>query len=534
MFHERRSCAFALAIVFLLSGCFKVGPDFHRPESVVSPGWIDAGDERVRNGPTDYREWWKAFNDPVLGRLIERAYRENLTLKIAGIRVLEARAQLGIAIGRIFPQSQQASGSVERIRTSQSADQAVPPFIYSQDQIGLNASWELDFWGRFRRSIESANATWLATVADYDNALVSLTADVANSYIAIRTLEKRIAIARENVEIQKENLKITEARFRFGTVTELDVEQARTVLNNTLGSIPSLETQLRQQENALCVLLGIAPGDLSDLLKGTSEIPVSPPQVIAGIPADLLRRRPDIRSAEYQAAAQSALIGVAKADLYPAFSLNGSFGFLSTNVDRSSSVFGGAGGKSDLADIFKWKSRMFQIGPSFQWNILNYGQITNNVRAQDARFQELLITYQNTVLKAQQDVEDNLAAFLRAQERAGYLTQSTVAARNALDLAVKQYRQGIRDFTTVLVAQQSLLNEQDNLAVALGSISSGLVGVYRSLGGGWEIREGKELVPPGVKEEMAKRTDWGELLAPASYNPPVLTEPKPSIRPPDW
>jgi NodT family efflux transporter outer membrane factor (OMF) lipoprotein len=508
-------------IVFLLSGCIKVGPDFHRPESQVSPDWIEAGDERVRNGSADYREWWKAFNDPVLDGLIDRSYQENLTLRIAGIRILEARAQLGIAIGRIFPQTQQASGSVERIRTSESSPQAIP--LFSEDQIGINASWELDFWGRFRRSIESANATWLATVADYDNAMVSLTADVANSYITVRTLEKRIAIAGENVETQKESLKIAEARFRFGTVTQLDVEQARTMLNNTLSSVPSLETQLRQQEDALCVLLGIAPRDLADLLKGASEIPVSPPRVIAGIPADLLRRRPDIRSAEYQAAAQSAQIGVAKADLYPALSLSGMFGFLSSNFDQAR-----------LADILEWKNRMFQVGPSFQWNILNYGQITNNVRAQDARFQELLITYQNTVLRAQQDVEDNLSAFLRAQERAGYLALSTAAARKALDLAVKQYRQGIIDFTTVLVVQQSLLTEQDNLAVALGNIAGGLVGVYRSLGGGWEIREGKELAPPAIKEEMAKRTDWGELLAPASYNPPLLTVPKSSIRPPDW
>ncbi len=521
MFPSGKLLTLAFIIVCILSGCIKVGPDFHRPDSVVSPDWIEAGDERMLSGPADYREWWKVFSDPVLDGLIDRAYRENLTLRIAGMRVLEARAQLGIAIGNIFPQTQQASGSVERIRTSESSPQAIPP--YSLDQIGVNASWELDFWGKFRRSIESANAAWLATVADYDNALVTLTADVANSYIAIRTLKKRIAIACENVGTQKENLKITEARFRYGIVTQLDVEQARTILNNTFASIPSLETQLRQQEDALCILLGIVPRDLSDLLKGSSEIPVSPPRVIAGIPADLLRRRPDIRSAEYQAAAQSAQIGVAKADLYPAFSLEGVFGFMSTDI-----------GRDRLVNILEWKNRLFQIGPSFQWNILNYGQLTNNVRAQDARFQELLITYQNTVLKAQQDVEDNLSAFLRARERAGYLALSTVAARKALDLAEKQYRQGIINFTTVLIDQQSLLTEQDNLAVALGNISSGLVGVYRSLGGGWEVREGKDLEPPAIKEEMTKRTDWGELLAPASYNPPVSTEPKPSLRTPDW
>ena len=412
--------------------------------------------------------------------------------------MLEARAQLGIAVGGLYPQTQQAFGSLQYNRTSEQCSPSCrsarrqgrcehllqSPFVILAIQIGLNASWELDFWGKFRRAIESANASWLATVADYDNALVSLTADVANSYILIRTLEKRLDIARQNVETQRESLKIAEARFQYGTTSQLDVEQAKTVLNNTLASIPALETQLRQAKDALSVLLGLPPSDLAEFLKGPSEIPVSPPEVVVGIPADLLRRRPDIRSAEYQAAAQCAQIGVAKADLYPAFSLTGTFGFLSSDV-----------GNFNLGDMFQWSSRTVQVGPSVQWNIFNYGRITNNVRVQDARFQELLITYQNTVLTAQQEVEDDLAAFLKAQDRAGFLAQSAAAAKTSLDLAVLQYREGIVDFTTVLVAQQALLNEQDSLAVTLGNISSNLVGVYRALGGGWEIREGKELVP---------------------------------------
>ncbi len=530
MFHKRRwmfrldrICSVALVTAPLLFGCVKVGPDFVRPEVAVSPNWMEAGDKRVKSEAADYRNWWRAFNDPVLDRLIDRAYRENLTLRIAGVRVLEARAQLGIAVGELFPQTQQATGSVQYNRLSAAGVAPIRSSGFIQSEIGVNASWELDFWGRFRRNIESADAIWLATVADYDSALVSLTADVANSYITIRTLEKRLEIARQNVETQKESLAIAEARLKYGAVTELDVEQAKTVLNETLASVPSLETQLRQVKNALSVLLGLPPGDLSDYLGGASEIPVSPPQVVVGIPADLLRRRPDIRSAEYQAAAQSARIGVAKADLYPAFSLTGNFSLVATDI-----------GKSKLSDMFKWSSRSVQAGPSFQWNILNYGQITNNVRVQDARFQELLITYRNTVLTAQQEVEDSLVAFLRAQERARFLAGSTAAARKALDLAVKQYREGIKDFTTVLIAQQSLLNEQDNLAATLGSISSNLVGVYRALGGGWEIREGKELVPPDVREEMAKRTNWGKLLAPASYNPPLSGESESTVRSPDW
>lgn len=505
-----------------ICGCM-VGPDFRRPDATVSSNWLDAKDARVKAGTGEYRNWWRAFNDAVLDGLIDRAYGENLSLKIAGVRVLEARAQLGIAGGRFYPQTQQATGSLYHTGTSMAAPIAFPPFQYNEAQVAVSASWELDFWGRFRRGIESAGATWLATAADYDNALVSLTADVANAYINVRTLEKRIGIARRNVETQQENLEIAEARFRFGTATELDVEQARTELNNTGASIPSLQTQLRQQKDALCVLLGMAPNDLAAMLKGPSEIPVSPPEVAVGIPADLLRRRPDIRSAEYQAIAQSAQIGMAKADLYPALSLTGNFGYLSSN-----------GGGAGLGDIFRWSSRTFQIGPSFQWNILNYGQITNNVRFQDAKLQELLLTYQNTVLKAQQDVEDNLSAFLLAQERASFLAQSAEAARRALDLAVKQYREGIKDFTTVLIAQQSLLTEQDNLAATLGSISVGLVGVYRALGGGWEMREGKELVSPADKKAMEKRTNWGSLLAPASYNPPAGERPGSSPRLPDW
>jgi len=524
MIRDRRLYPLVLAIIFLHCGC-AVGPDFTRPPVNVSQTWLDASDERVKTEAAEYRNWWQSFNDPVLNGLIDRAYRENLSLRIAGVRVLEARAQLGIAVGGFYPQTQQAFGSLQHNRLSERSPLAVSNsnLSYRQSEIGLLAAWEIDFWGKFRRAIESADASLLATVEDYDNTLVSLTADVANFYILIRTGEKRLRIAHENVETQKESLKIAETRFKYGTVSQLDVEQAKTVLNNTLATIPVLETQLRQAKNALSVLLGLPPSLLADELTAASEIPVSPPQVVVGIPADLLRRRPDIRSAEHRAAAQCAQIGVAKADLYPAFSLTGTFGFLSSDV-----------GKFNLSDMFQWKSRTVQAGPSVQWNILNYGRITNNVRVQDARFEQLLTTYQNAVLKAQQEVEDALVAFLKAQERAEFLAHSVTAAKRSLDLAILQYREGTKDFTTVLIAQQALLNEQDNLASTLGSISSNLVGVYRALGGGWEIREGKDLVPREVKKEMVKRTNWGKLLAPASYNPPPTENPKSLIRFPDW
>ncbi len=517
-------CLLLLIFLLFLAGCVKVGPDFARPPVTVSQNWLEAGDPRVKAGAPEFKNWWQTFNDPVLDRLIDRAYTENLSLRMAGVRVLEARAQLGIAAGELYPQTQQAFGYLQYNRPSGHAPQAILGSNqgYWQSEIGLMASWELDFWGKFRRAIESADANLLATIADYEMTLVSLTGDVASFYILIRTLEKRLTIAHENVETQKENLKIAEARYQYGTASQLDVDQAKTVLNDTLASIPNLETQLRQAKNALSVLLGLPPSNLQGLLEGASEIPASPPQVVVGIPTDLLRRRPDIRSAELQAAAQCAQIGVAKADLYPAFSLIGTFGFQSSDL-----------GPFKLSDMFKWDSRTIQAGPSVQWKILNYGRITNNIRVQDARFEQLLIAYQSIVLKAQQEVEDALVAFLRAQERAALLAQSVAAAKNALDLAVVQYREGTKDFTTVLIAQQALLNEQDNLASTLGNISASLVAIYRALGGGWEIREREDLVPPEIKEAMAKRTNWGKLLAPASYYPPP-EKPEPLIPFPDW
>lgn len=509
-------------LVLLLAGC-EVGPDYARPGLEVSPHWLEVSDPRLKARAGDPRLWWKNFKDPILDRLVLRAYRQNLPLRAAGVRVLEARAQLGIAVGELYPQLQQAFGAVQYNRLSERAVQGAFSriFNYTQAQLGLSASWELDFWGRFRRAVESADDALLASIADYDSTLVSLTADVANNYVLIRTAELRLDIARRNVDTQRESLRIANARFEGGTTSRRDVEQARTVLASTESMIPALEIILRQSSNALSVLMGMPPADLSRLLAGSLGIPVAPPYVAAGIPADLLRRRPDVRFAEFQAASQSARIGVAKADLYPAFSLTGQIGILAADVGRAS-----------LSDMFDWRSRFGSIGPTVRWNILNYGQITNRVRVEDARFQELLIQFQNTVLTAQREVEDNLIAFLKLEDRAGSLAESTRAAARSLDLAVLQYRQGITDFTTVLTAQQALLTEQDTLANTLGDIARSLVGVYRALGGGWEIREGNDLVPESVKKAMADRTDWGRILSPAFYLPPP--SPDRPVRAPDW
>ncbi len=514
-----------LVVLLLASGCVKVGPDFVKPEAATMPQWLEAeGYKQVTTKADDYRDWWRSFNDPVLDKLIQTAYRQNLSLRIAGVRVLAARAQLGVAVGSLYPQSQKGVGSLNKERLSETSPLSGPgtPGNFATSQIGLSASWELDFWGKFRRAVESADASLMAAVADYDNALVTLTGDVANAYISIRTLEKRLAIARQNVAVQKKSLQIATARWRGGTTSKRDVEQAQTVLDGTEANIPTLEAQTRQTQNALSVLMGMPPSDLKDFLGSKSEIPAPPPQVAVGIPADLLRRRPDIQSAEWRAAAQCAQIGVAKANLYPAFSLSGTFGLQASDVPPFV-----------LSNMFDWRSRTGGFGPSFQWNLFNYGQITNQVRFQDARFQELIIAYQNTVLQAQQEVENALIGFLKAQQRAQKLVGATGAAQRSVDLAMLQYRQGITDFTTVLTAEQNLLTYQDSLASTLGDISSNLVGMYRAMGGGWQLREGQDVVPDSVKEAMAKRTNWGKLLTPVALPPPP-EQPKSDIRPPQW
>jgi NodT family efflux transporter outer membrane factor (OMF) lipoprotein len=497
---------FSILMLFL-SGCAMVGPNYKPPKTNLSPDWMEITDPRLNKNFPGHRSWWEGFKDPVLNRLINLAYRQNLTLRQAGLRVLEARAQLAVTKGELLPQTQQISGALQTNRTSQRSlsDGFFSP-NYGQSEVDFSASWEIDFWGKYRRAIESAKASWLATLDDYDNALVSLTADVANSYILIKTIEKRIEIAQQNVTVQKESLKIVEVRFQYGTTTQLDLEQAKTFLNNTLASIPVLVTQLQQTQNALSLLLGLPPANLKEILTGGKEIPVPPSQIAVGVPADLLRRRPDVRSAEHSAKSQAALVGVAEADLYPAFSLSGFFGFLATDV-----------GASRVTDLYRWDSRTWQIGPSFQWKLFNYGRIKNNVRAQDARFEQLLTAYQNAVLKAQQEVENALAAFLRSKDQADFLAKSTEAAQKALHLAVLQYQEGTKDFTTVLVAQQALLNEQDSLTSTLGTTDINLVGVYRALGGGWEIREGQSLVPEEIRKKMARRTDWGGLLKSSEY-----------------
>ena len=327
------------SLVLPLAAC-AVGPDFVSPTAPLADNFTGANSHSIKTDHQDYRDWWSAFHDPTLNRLVQIAYNQNLTLLSAGTRVLQARAVLGIAVGEFYPQVQQGAGNLMYNRTSAATPLAAPnstPKFFWTNSLAVQAAWELDFWGKFRRGIESADAAYLASIANYDQVLVTLLGDVAVTYIGIRTTEQLIAIARDNVRKEEDSLKIARAKYQGGSTSELDVYQATTVLEATASAIPQLEIQLEQGRNALCVLLGIPPQSLGRLLARSRGIPTPPYTIAVGIPADLLRRRPDIAAAELAALAQSAQIGIAESQLYPAISISGTFGGTASTTNGSQS-----------------------------------------------------------------------------------------------------------------------------------------------------------------------------------------------------
>ncbi len=450
---------------------FKVGPNYKRPDARTAEQWIDAGNPNINNAAPNDAAWWNTLNDPILNTLVYTAYRQNLTLRVAGMRILEARAQRDIAAGNLFPQTQAATGSYMRNNTSKNSPMGYGG-NYNEWQVGTNLAWELDFWGRFRRAVESANASLDASVENYDDVLVLLLAEVSQQYVDVRTAEQRLEYARKNVGTQRESLELAGAKFTNGATTQLDVTQGESTLAQTEATIPPLESSRRQAMNQICILMGMPPKDINDLLNGRQPIPSAPPEIALGIPADLVRRRPDIRRAEREVAAQSANIGIATAELYPHLSITGS-----VYLDAEK-----------FKDLFSSNSFGGSIGPSFNWNILNYGRLVNGIRVQDARFQELAFTYQNTVLKANAEVENGVVKFLNAQRQVRFLAASTRAAEQSVDLVRSQYDAGKTDFNRVLTVEQALTQQQDQLAVAQGNVVQSLVQIYKALGGGWQIR----------------------------------------------
>jgi multidrug efflux system outer membrane protein len=499
-----------LLTIISLQACTVLGPDYVRPSTDLAPDWqsdsLKSAPKTLSETPgwNEQGQWWLELNDPVLDSLIADVLDNNHSMKVAALRLMEARAQQGIAGSAMFPQVQQLSGSVlntERRSAGNSSNQ----WLYGAE---LGVAWELDFWGRFQRGMEAADANFLASLAQYDELAILLAAQTAQFYVAIRTLESRLNIAHSNAAIQQRSLQITERLFKSGNESELDVQQAKTQYLATLASIPPLEASLRQTQNALAILLARPPGPLPELNAGKGVMPQASLMMVADLPADMLRRRPDIRAAEMQLIAQSSLIGIAEADLYPSLVLLGSLGV-------SASSISGAPTTVDLG-----------IGPSFTWNIFDYGRIKNNVRVQDARYQQLTELYRDSVLQAAREVDDAAIAYVKSLEQVDLLERGQVAAQRSLDIANIQYREGMADFERVLDAQRSLFSQQERVVSNRGNVVSSLIAVYKAMGGAWEISRPDLLLDDATLNTMKERSNWGDLLeVPVQTSNPVMTQP---------
>lgn len=490
-----------------------VGPDYKEPQKKIAEHWLQTSHSSVKEAPIPdaprHAYWWKTFRDPTLTALIYQGYYNNLTIEIAGARVLQTRAQLAQTVGKLYPQQQAIIGNYTYYKIGGGEFKNILPPEFVAASLGLTASWELDFWGKYRRAIQSDDATFLASYAAYDNALVSLTSDIAIDYIAIRTSQQLIKITEQNIQLQKASVAIAESRYRAGQTSLQDVEQAKTELSETMATLPGLISNLQHQKDVLGVLLGTTPDKVDASLDGNRGIPKAPLAVAVGIPLETLLQRPDVYQAQLEAKAQSASIGAIKANLYPAFSLGGTFAFSSTNIR-----------KSEISNLFNGSNTSITAGPSLTWPILNYGQITNAVRAQDAAFEQALLNYQNVVLQAQQEVQDNITRYIEAQKAERDLVAANRSATESTRIALVRYKEGEIDYTPVLVVERQQLRVQTALTNAQGDIPQSLVALYRSLGGGWQIRNDNDVVSAQVKNEMAQRTRWGSLLKEENHEPP--------------
>jgi NodT family efflux transporter outer membrane factor (OMF) lipoprotein len=477
-----------------LGGCVRLGPDFQSPAQPWVEHWNTQALQQAsqHHSQPDSRQWWHVFTDPVLDQLIAEADAHNADLEIAGLRVMEARAQLGIALSYRYPQVQQVSADSGYLKRRQWGGDNPQDNHLWQHSAGFDVGWELDFWGRFSRAIESADAAWFAAQSNYENALVLLHAQVAQTYYALRTAEARLLIAKNNAKLQKRSYEITERLFASGDNAELDLQQAKTQYLGTLSTIPDFEAQVASTGNALAILIGRPPGAMPDLHTNTGVVPLVDRAVLQGVPADLLLRRPDVRTAEAQVAAQSALIGVAEADLYPSISLFGSIVWSANSLD----------GTSNTLDLI--------AGPSLRWDVFDHGRIRNNVRIQDARLQQLIVIYQDSVRQAAREADDAATGLLKALERERILSEASIAAERSVALANTQYREGYSDFQRVLDAQAALFAQQDNYLVNRNTAINSLIALYKAVGGGWYSDQ--PLLQPATRQQMQQRTDWGNLL----------------------
>jgi multidrug efflux system outer membrane protein len=462
-----------LAGVLVLNGCVSVGPDYEAPDSAIPDAWHSAVEDEFKSGAPGLQSWWTVFGDDTLNGLITRAATNNLDLLTAAARIEQAAALRGVSASRFWPEIT-AGGSASAV---QATEAKTIPGADRQGELynaSLGMAWELDLWGRVRRSVESADASLQASVENYRDIMVLLYADIAANYINVRTLQERIHFAESNLEAQSKTLELTRNRFDAGLVPALDVAQSELNKSRTTSIIPPLRQQLTEAINRLSVLMGEMPYALQQELDPAKPIPSAAGVLAVGVPAELLRQRPDIRRAERELAAQNALIGAAKAELYPTLTLPGTLAV-----------------ESSGGNLFSGGNTFYSFGPQLRWSIFNGRRIRSQVDAERAATKAALLSYEKTLLTALEEVEDAMAAYANERDRIQSLEVAAASASKSVDLVTELYTSGLTDFQNVLNMEQALLTQQDLLATSKGLVSTYLVGVYKALGGGWDASAAK-------------------------------------------
>ncbi len=460
-------------MTLLLTTSCVVGPDYETPEPVAPVEYTSELERGLTSGSAQLDEWWTQFEDPLLDSLIQRALERNLDIDEALTRIREARAFRSIAGTRLFP-TIDANGSYTRTRTSaDTANGAFSERTFNNFALGFDATWEIDVWGRSRRNLEANRADFDAVLEDARDVLISVLAETALNYVDLRNFQERARIARANILRQEQTLELTQNLYEANLVSLLDVVQAKTNLESTRATLPTLEAEARAARNRLAVLLGLYPGDLEEELRVVTPIPVAPVEIAVGVPADIIRRRPDIRRAERELAAQTARIGIEVAELYPRLTLFGNIGFETEHVNK----------------FFRRDALAAGFGPSLTWNVFNRDRIRDNIRIEDARQEAALVRYERSILLALEEVENAMTRFVRDQISADSLNLAVREAKRAVELSRNQYSQGLVSFQSVLDSQSRLFSLEELLAERRASITSNSIALYKALGGGWETRD---------------------------------------------
>lgn len=467
---------FILLMIFLLSGCLRVGPNFKAPETTTQTAWTEQSSKIARNKDIVIGPWWNNYQDEQLNALVEYALQQNYTLEAAGYRILAARAHLGFAVGEYFPQTQQLERSYFRRHISANAPNTLGIDRDFVDSIlGLRIAWELDFWGRFYRGVQVAYGEYIATQDDYLDAQRILISDIVLAYVQYKTLQNRIAILERNIAIQYRSAEIAKVRWEEGFESELDYAQAVTLWKETQGQQTSLEIELKRTVTGIAVLVGLTTEDFLCQFALNADFIHIPSDVTVGYPAEVLIQRPDLRRSLDLLFAQNARVGIAITDLLPRISFTGFLG-LDCGFDTNTTA------NRKTRSLYSHKSLTFFYGPDIVWPVLNYGRLENQVKEQYALLDEGIALYRNQVLEAYKEVEDALTFFAKSIEETEELEQSFKAAKRAVDISTLQYQEGLADYTRVLNSLQLQVSAEDSMAQAHGNIGLAYANIYRALG----------------------------------------------------